>query len=117
METTQTRDQHSDEHRFARIGEDIAVTRDDVIAAFREELDIWKARFDELVVQATLGRMELRDRVAPVLRRVDAELTRIRKDLEELERMEVVDEVELGYSVRKSMAGLRKDIEEVHQMC
>ena len=117
MKTTRTRDQHSDEHRFARIGEDIAVTRDDVIAAFREELDVWKARLEELVVQAALGRMELRDRLAPILRRVDAELTRIRKDLEELEKAEVVDEEELGYSIRKSMTGLRKDIEEVDKMC
>ena len=117
MRTTQDGDLHRNEHSFGRIGEDIAVTRDDVIAALRAELDIWKARLDELVVQAALGRMELRDRVAPLLRRVDAELTRIRKDVEELEKVEVVDEEELGYSIRKSMAGLRRDIEEIDQMC
>ena len=114
---TRTRDSHSAEHMFDRIGDDIAVTRDDVIAVVREELDVLRARLEELVVQAALGRMELRDRLAPLLRRVDAELSRIRRDVEDLERVDVVDEEELGYTIRKSMAGLRKDIEEVDRMC
>ena len=101
----------------AQVGQDLAFTREDLVEALHKELDVWKARLDELDVQATLGRMELRDRIAPTLRRVEAKLDRIRRDVQELSEAEVVDEEELGYSIKKSMTGLRRDIEEVDEMC
>lgn len=101
----------------AQVGQDLAFTRDDLVEALRKELDVWRARVGELNVQAALGRMEAGDRLAPLLHRVEAELSRIHRDVEALAKAEVVDEEELGYSIKKSMVGLRKDIEEVDEMC
>jgi type I site-specific restriction endonuclease len=101
----------------AQVGQDLATTRQDLAEAFREELDVWKARLEELDVQATLARMDLRDRVAPILRRVDAKLSHIRKDVEDLAEGEIVDEEGLSLSIQESMAGLRAEIEEVDEMC
>ena len=91
--------------------------RDDLAEELHKEMDAWKARVEDLEVQATLGRMELRDRLAPTLRRIEAKLDRIHRDVEELAEARVVDEEELGYSLKRSMAGLREDLEDVGRMC
>ena len=101
----------------AQIGQDLATTREDLVEALHKELDVWKVRLEELDVQAALGRMELQDRLAPIVRRVDATLARVRRDVEELAEAEIVDEEELGYSIQKAMTDLRKEIEEVDEMC
>lgn len=48
---------------------------EDQLAALREELrdnqlDLWKARIDDLEVQLRLGQMEARDDIAPVLEKL-----------------------------------------------
>jgi cob(I)alamin adenosyltransferase len=97
----------------AQVGQDVAFTRDDLVEALRKELDVWKTRVDELKVQTALGLMEVNDRLAPHLHRVEATISRIRRDVEELADAEMVDEEGLGYSIKISMTGLREDLEEV----
>ena len=95
---------------WAQVGKDLAFTRDDIVEALQKELGVWKGRVEELDVQATLGRMELRDRLAPILRRVEAKLSRIGRDVEAMAEAQVVDEEDLGYSIMKSVTSLRRDI-------
>jgi hypothetical protein len=76
----------------AQIDQDLAATKEDLVEAFNEELDVWKGRMEELEVQATLGRMELRDLLVPALGRLDAKLTRIRKEVDRLD-MDEIDEI------------------------
>jgi hypothetical protein len=101
----------------AQLRQDLAYTREDLIEASQDELDVWKGRLDELRVQLDLGRMELRDRITPMLDHLDSRLSHTRREIEEFATLDVVDEEDLGYSIKQSMAGLRKEVEEVDKMC
>lgn len=108
-----------DEHRaatHAQIAQDLATTRKDLSRAFGEELDVWKARLGELEVQATLGRMEARDRLEPFMERIDLLIDRIRKDVEELAHAEVIDEEDLANHVQTSMNELRREIDAAEEL-
>lgn len=101
----------------ARIDRDVAVTRKDFIDALRAELDVWKARLQELDVQAALGRMEVRDRLNPVLRHIESELAGIKKDVEALAETDSGGEEALTRSIERSMKSLRKEIETADELC
>lgn len=100
----------------AQIRQDLAVTRTDLADAFREELDVWKARSDDLRVQVALGEMELRDRTAPVLEAIDSTIGRIRRDVDELAHAHVVDEEALTRSVEDSMKSLRSEVAAAEEL-
>jgi chromosome segregation ATPase len=100
----------------AQIDQDLATTRKDFAEAVRAELEVWKKRVQELDVQAALGRMELRDRVRPVIDRIEVHLARIRRDIEKLEA-DAPDEETTTASIQTSMKDLRKEIKAVDEIC
>lgn len=100
----------------AQIRQDLAVTRSDLAGAFREELDVWKARTDDLRVQVALGEMELRDRAVPMLEAIDSTIGRIRRDVDELAHPHVVDEEALARSVEDCLKLLRTEIAAAEEL-
>lgn len=100
----------------AQIAQDLATTRKDLSDAVREELDVWKARLEELRVQTSLGRMEVRERLEPVIERVDLSLERIRKHVDRLTNAEVVDADDLERSVREALRELRREMDAATEL-
>lgn len=101
----------------AQIDQDLAVTRRDFVRAVEAEIDVWKGRMEELEVQATLGRMEIRDHLGPMLRLIDGNLAAVKNDIEALKDADVIDEKGLARSVQESMNTLRWEWDRADEIC
>ena len=99
----------------ARIDEDIADGREALANAFHDELDVWKARLDDLKVQADLGRMEVRDQISPLIRRLDNAILNLRHDVQRIGGSgDLTSDVKA--SVEDRMKTLRREIELAEEM-
>lgn len=85
----------------------------DVLQRVRGEMEKWQATFDEVRLQAGLGKMELREKRDEVLRAFDGSYREARERIDEV-RGEAQGEVEnLRKSVEAGWAELRRTYEEL----
>ena len=100
----------------ARVDADVEDGKEAIAAALGAERDVWKARLEELRVQAELGRMEIRDRIKAIADRIDDLTAHVRQDIHEVEeRNDISHEVESA--VKKEMHTLRREIEKADELC
>lgn len=71
------------------IDHDVSHARSEVLEATRDELAIWWGRLEGLRLQANLGKMEVNDRLQPLLQRLELAYERARGHLHELTRDEL----------------------------
>jgi len=92
----------------AQIRQDLARTRNDFATAVEAELDVWRGRLEELNLQKTLGTMELRDRVTPVLERASLAMEQAKRAMQDLSE----DDFEEGLtkSIQERLGELRSEI-------
>lgn len=86
------------------------------IDRFAGDVQSWKGRLEELRVQAALGSMEVRDRVAPLLARIEGAVSDVERLLDDLGQAEIVDEEGLTKEIRGAMATLAAEIESANEL-
>lgn len=86
------------------------------IGELADELTTWRGRLDQLHVQAALGAMEARDRVVPLLDRIEAAVREVEGLFEDFGDGEVLDEEGLSKEVRAAMATLGKEIDAAEEL-
>jgi hypothetical protein len=99
----------------AQLKQDAAWTREDFAGAAKEELDIWRARLDELRVQEALIEMEARDRFHEVMERIERAYGQSEAQLEDLSFGDLTDWSDIRPYVERSLGSLRREIEEAEK--
>jgi hypothetical protein len=92
------------------VGDDISMTRTDVIDSVREELALWRGRIEGLRLQAILGKMEVDDRLRPALERLEIAYGTARRRLHELSVEEMSWE-ELEPQLQIALKDLREEFD------
>jgi hypothetical protein len=113
MQTT-TRVSLNLEEKLRRLGRSI----DEVMAGAPDVTDpaFWKAKADELEVQTALGRMELRDRLVPLMKRIQSELQKLSADIEQLSDTEPIHEQALSEAVQESLRTLSTEMPSAEEL-
>ncbi len=60
------------------------LNKDEVIKAFQDEISVLHTKFDELKVQASLGKSELSQAVQPEIRKIESQLSDAKKSYEQI---------------------------------
>lgn len=74
------------------------------------------AKIDGLQVQASLGRMEARDRLRPVLDRLVDALDEVRREVDDFIREEATDPLHLREGVGTALHDLRREVESAPEI-
>ena len=80
----------------------------EVLNRLRQEVDAWRARLDELRVQASLGRMELRDKKEELARNFEEARSSAARKLAELRKTGGQEIDAVARSIEVAWEGLRK---------
>lgn len=88
--------------------------RSELSSVAQIEVDGLRRLVDEMHLQAVLGMMESRDRIAGALDRAQRRIDRIRHDLEDVSQ--VVDSEELDRDLIRAMKDLRQEVATAEEL-
>lgn len=90
------------------------LTDEELEPAVRAEVEVWRSLVDDLRVQATLGKMEARERVEPLVDRVTEAVAGLRHRLDGI--FDVDEGEELESSLVDSFKSLRDEILKAEEL-
>jgi exonuclease VII large subunit len=99
----------------AQLKQDAAWTREDFAGAVKDELDVWRARLDELRVQEALVEMEARGLFHVALEKVERAYDQSEAQLEDLSLANLTDWSDIRKYVERSLGTLRNEIEDAEK--
>ena len=85
--------------------------RADLLESVRNELAVWRGRIEGLKLQASLGRMDLDDRLRPTIEHLETSYEKARRYLQDLSQDELSWE-DLEPELSASMAELRREFDK-----
>ncbi len=96
------------------------LNKEEVFKAFQDEIDVLHTKFDELKVQASLGKSELTQAIQPEIHKIESRLSDAKKQYDQLSHAseDALGEIKEGLTMAldsittsvKSAAGRFKDL-------